>query len=366
MNTDSTDTNSIGKINRRRKRRVLPPEFEGKVRLNNRGKWVRIGPTPDRISYPQNWPQYNRAQTQEKLLFYQILSDSVDSLGIEEKFGARGRPYNLMGDMLKACVIKVFVGLSSRRTISELKLVQKMGYIRKVPHYNSIVNYLNSKETEEHLNVLYRKLALPLKGVEKKFAVDATGFSTSLKAFWSTERMRQRLNKKIEYRLWRKLHIVTGVSSNIITSAAVTDGKSHDSPQFEGLVKDTSRSFEISELSADAGYISHDNVKLVSNLGGTPYIMPRSNTSYRQIRDPEWKRMLILWRDNKEEFKRHYHLRSNVESTFSMMKRKFSDKLRSRKVQAQTNEILCKVVCHNISVLVSGIFELGLELNFNS
>lgn len=112
----------------------------------------------------------------------------------------------------------------------------------------------------------------------------------------------------------------------------------------------------ISEVSADAGYISSANVKLVSDLGGTPYIMPRLNTSFRQIRDPEWKKMLTLWRDNKEEFKKHYHLRSNVESTFSMMKRKFSDKLRTKTEQAQVNEILCKIVCHNISVLVSGVY----------
>lgn len=65
------------------------------------------------------------------------------------------------------------------------------------------------------------------------------------------------------------------------------------------------------------------------------------------------------------EFRRHYHLRSNVESTFSMMKRKFSDYLKSRKDQSQKNEILCKVVCHNISVLVNGIFELDLKLEWN-
>lgn len=342
---------------------VIPPEFKGKMELKG-GRWIKKK-IYKRISYRQDWHAYNLYQNNEKLMFYKILNDSVNSLIIGERFGVVGRPYNLMSDMIKCCCIKIFSGSSVRRSISELRMVQKMGYIKRVPHHNSISNYLNSREMEAYLNVLYRKLALPLKGIENKFAVDATGFSTLVKSFWSTERMRQKLGRKIEYRMWRKLHIVTGVNSNIITSANITEGKAADSPQFQSLVTDTSNNFKISEVSADAGYISHDNVKLVNDLGGTPYIMPRSNTSFRQIRNPEWKRMLLLWRDNKEEFKRHYHLRSNVESTFSMMKRKFSDKLRTKTEQAQVNEILCKVVCHNISVLVNGVYEVGLDLDWN-
>ena len=46
----------------------------------------------------------------------------------------------------------------------------------------------------------------------------------------------------------------------------------------------------------------------------------------------------------------HYHLRSNVESTFSMMKRKFGDGLRSKTDTAMVNETLCKVLCHNLVV----------------
>ena len=37
----------------------------------------------------------------------------------------------------------------------------------------------------------------------------------------------------------------------------------------------------------------------------------------------------------------HYHKRSNVESTFSMMKRKFGDALRSKTDVAMVDEKLC-------------------------
>lgn len=43
----------------------------------------------------------------------------------------------------------------------------------------------------------------------------------------------------------------------------------------------------------------------------------------------------------RDEFMAHYHHRSNVESTFSMIKRKFGDSLRTKTDTAMVNEVLC-------------------------
>jgi transposase len=67
---------------------------------------------------------------------------------------------------------------------------------------------------------------------------------------------------------------------------------------------------------------------------------------------------------NQEWFMEHYHKRSNVESTFSMIKAKFGGRLRSKTERAQFNEALCKVLCHNICVVVQSIYELGIETAF--
>jgi transposase len=56
----------------------------------------------------------------------------------------------------------------------------------------------------------------------------------------------------------------------------------------------------------------------------------------------------------------HYHKRSNVESAFSMMKRKFGDGLRSKTDVAMVNETLCKILCHNLVVLIQEMCELGI------
>jgi transposase len=61
-----------------------------------------------------------------------------------------------------------------------------------------------------------------------------------------------------------------------------------------------------------------------------------------------------------------YHRRSNVETTFSMIKRKFGGRLRSKSHTAQANEVLCKVLCHNLCCLIQSMYELGVEVDFGT
>jgi hypothetical protein len=67
---------------------------------------------------------------------------------------------------------------------------------------------------------------------------------------------------------------------------------------------------------------------------------------------------------NRQEFLQHYHKRSNVESTFSMIKAKFRDHVRSRTDVAMQNEVLCKILCHNICCVIQAMYELGIEPTF--
>jgi hypothetical protein len=53
-----------------------------------------------------------------------------------------------------------------------------------------------------------------------------------------------------------------------------------------------------------------------------------------------------LWR---EDLYRHYHARSLAEPTFSMVKAKFRDHVRSTSDVAMKNEVLCKFLCHTFA-----------------
>jgi len=67
---------------------------------------------------------------------------------------------------------------------------------------------------------------------------------------------------------------------------------------------------------------------------------------------------------NREEFLAHYHKRSNVKTVFHMVKSKFGDSVRSKTETAQVNEVLLKILCHNICVVIQEMFERGIEANF--
>ena len=47
-----------------------------------------------------------------------------------------------------------------------------------------------------------------------------------------------------------------------------------------------------------------------------------------------------------------------------MVKAKFGDALRSKSDMGTRNEILCKILCHNIVVLIHEMFELGIVPSF--
>jgi len=53
-----------------------------------------------------------------------------------------------------------------------------------------------------------------------------------------------------------------------------------------------------------------------------------------------------------------------VESAFSALKRKFGEHVRSRTHVAQVNEILCKLICYTLTVVVHEMFESGISAEF--
>ena len=57
------------------------------------------------------------------------------------------------------------------------------------------------------------------------------------------------------------------------------------------------------------------------------------------------------------EFNAHYHKRSNVKIVCSMIKSKFGVSVRAKMPVAQVNEVLCKVLCHNLCSLIQSIYD---------
>ena len=91
-----------------------------------------------------------------------------------------------------------------------------------------------------------------------------------------------------------------------------------------------------------------------------PFVPFKSNT-VEPTEAGAWASMYHLFMYRREEYMEHYHKRSNIETAFSMIKGKFGSAPRSKGDTGQINEALCKVLAHNICVLVQAIHELGIE-----
>lgn len=256
--------------------------------------------------------------------------------------------------------LKVYTKFPTRRSISDLEVAYDRGFISRIPGYNTILNYFGMKELTPFLEQLITESSLPLKTVERDFAVDSSGFSTS--NFGRYVDLRYGKADVIDRRKWVKIHLMCGVATHIVTAVQVSKPTAGDSPYFKPLVQATDQNFDIREVSADKAYSSLANLRLVADKQAMPYIPFKVNAkAEHQSKDPLWTRMYHFYAFNQEWFKEHYHKRSNVETTFSMIKEKFGTRLLSKTETAQVNEVLCKVLCHNICVVIQSMYELGIE-----
>ena len=152
------------------------------------------------------------------------------------------------------------------------------------------------------------------------------------------------------------------MKTNVVTACKVTGKDGADTKQFSELATKTGEQFEIKEMSADKAYANTECCDAMEKIGGQFYPAFKKNTTGEV--GGAFKKVFHLMKANEDEYNRHYHQRSNVESTFSEMKRKFGENLRSKTTLAMTNEILAKVICHNLSCVVHAMYELGIDPNF--
>jgi transposase/predicted nucleic acid-binding Zn finger protein len=308
-------------------------------------------------TYSQDWPAYEAAQVNEKDEFLGLLYDLCSRIEEPMRKG-RGRPPVPLADAVYAACLKVFTTLSVRRFMSDLRAAHERGYLSQVPHHCHVSRTLESDDVTPILEALIVQSSLPLKAIETEFAVDSSGFSASKFDRWYSEKYGRMQSEHT----WVKAHAMTGTTTHVVTSVIILDKNSPDSPQFPPLVKETARNFTIRQVSADKAYPATENFQAVEDVNGTAYLSFKSNTT-GEI-GGIYERMYHLFSLNKEEYLEKYHRRSNIESVFSSVKRKFGDSVRSKTPTAMKNEVLAKLVCHNISQLVHLIYELGIDPNF--
>lgn len=315
-------------------------------------------PFGTRRTYAQDWPAYNAVKQREKLLLYSLLGELLDYTSFPAR---KGREISLRQKLFYVLVQSYDVK-SSRRCVADLEIARRMNLIDNTPHFNTVLKALKDPRITIYLKHLVNVSGLPLQEVERDFAIDSSGFSLGQYGRWFDVRLGERSDKK----KYAKLHICVGTKTNIISAVDVTEGTAGDAPYLPGLVRETAKVFNIETLSADKAYSSSSNLSAVVEAGGTPYI-PFKKNARPSSRSPRiWRQVYKKYRSNPEEFKAKYHLRSNSETNFFMLKTKFAKSLRSKTPISQANELLAMCLAHNLCVLAQEAVELDLKIDFST
>jgi hypothetical protein len=310
-------------------------------------------------TYKQDWPAYTRAQLTEKRRVRVLLHDLCRKLPERERPEGRSGPKpHRTSDAVFAMAYKVYCGLSSRRFGTDLDEAHEKGFISRQIHGLKVGAFFEDPYYTPILKDLIAFSATPLRAVETAFAIDSSGFGTCRYERWYDQKYG--VTRLQTY--WVKVHIASGVKTNCVTAVRILDKDAADCPQFVPLVKETRKHFEIGEVSADKAYASLENFEEVAGMGARAYIAFKENTTGAV--GGEFAKAFYYFKAYQQEYMDHYHKRSNVESTFSAVKRKFGDSLRSKSDAALVNETLCKFLLQNLTCLIQEQETLGIDPTF--
>jgi|SRR5437016_461055 len=111
-------------------------------------------------------------------------------------------------------------------------------------------------------------------------------------------------NRDTFKRKWVKVHIMTGVKTNVVTAVEIADKHASDTKMLPALVEKTAEGFQMSEVSGDKAYLSRKNVTAIRDAGALPFIAFKSNSTDKgeAALSKTWRDMYYFFMWKHEEF----------------------------------------------------------------
>ena len=307
-----------------------------------------------RKRWPRNEALYNMIQENEFLNFFEFVRYLTN-------YVCKGRKMKSIITCL--LITHKFPNFSLRRARGFLLLLKKFRIISlNVPCFKTLSNYREDNSLQIVLDKLIEESSKPLSVIEHDFATDATGIRTNLFSSWYSIRCQKEIKKRDHL----TIHITTGVKSNVVTALNVEIKSGKDNKIFREHVDKTTGNFKVNEWSGDGRYWCKENCKKISGVGAKPYFKVWKNWSGKSRGCMPWKIMNLESKNNPEEYGKHYHKRSNVESTNHSKKVIHGNKVYSRLPSARINEETLRWINHNINVLNRAKYEWKINPKFMS
>lgn len=187
-------------------------------------------------------------------------------------------------------------------------------------------------------------------------AVDATGLEVrpaSRHFYW-------RAGKRTRRSAWPKLTAVLHTGSHLFLSAVVSRGPGHDAGQFRPATKAAVERCPLDTLFGDAAFDGephHAYGREALGIRSTVFpVYRRGRADRRQPPRGPYRGQMVRRFRPKPKGSRHrrvYGQRWQIESGFSRHKRLLGSALRARRWAAQKQEIILRVIVHNLMLLAA-------------
>jgi len=213
---------------------------------------------------------------------------------------------------------------------ASLRRIEKISnfFGKKCPTYSALC-----KSRKRIPIKLWQKLLKLTAGLSSgKVAIDGTGFSKSNPSFHYLKRI-----DGVNPKNYTKLSALLDLESKKFLVMRIRTTPRHDMQDVKYLLK---RGDKLKAFYGDSGYDAEWLHEMLYWSGVQTYIPPRRNVKKGWAR----KKQMKNW--NKKE----YNLRSNVESGFSAIKRKYGSSVGAKKIIGMNSEILLKGIAHNLDL----------------
>jgi hypothetical protein len=322
-------------------------------------------PREPRPKYPRNHKVINVCRTLIPHFGPHFCELLVDGLGLRGRaVGENGRPGVPLRDVFLVALIRAFENLTAGEAVVQAGRYWKLGLISltKMPSYNTLLRVFADPV---HMAMLHRLLAgsaLPLIGLEEVFAVDGTGFGSSVYDCHHTQKHGSDAAKRTPtpHHAWAQATLVFGVRTLCVPAAQVSQ-QCGECPFMPELVRRiVAGGGRIVDWCGDAAYTAWYNVVAVEEAGGSPYFdWPKGVTG--KTRPETLGRLYSRFRDDQDLYWKHYGKRSLSESGINVIKTRFGHSLRSRSEHAMYAEVMLRLVAHNIAQLIQAVEKFNID-----
>jgi Transposase DDE domain len=294
--------------------------------------------TPYRI---RNWQEYDIALRQRGSLTLWLSDEALQNWITEEKTGQPGAS-PIYSDLAieTMAMLKALFHQTGRQAEGFLASVfELMGVDLPVPDHSTLSRRLGQLDVK-----------LPVRGWQKArhVVVDSTGVKVYGEGEW---KVRQHGYSK--RRTWRKLHLCVDEQTREIVAVGASTNNVSDAEMLPEMLEEVPGA--IRQVSGDGSYDQRKCYDAVNKYKARATIPPRrgariwqhGNTqAERHVRDENLRRIRQV---GKKQWKREsgYHRRSLSETMVFRYKAIFGDKLQTRKVENQFNELFIKCAALN-------------------